>query len=107
MSIDMSVAFDCVEHQLLLEKLQFYSLGEGVIKWIQSYLEFRTIYVSIGGGDSAMIPVVHGIPQGSVLGPLLYILYVNNFCLQSMTTFAPILPTRTQDSSLAVTAEVE
>ena len=60
-------------------KLDLYHLGEDMKLWTKSYLEFRSAYVSIGSGNSQMKAIKHGVPQGSVLGPLLYILYVNDF----------------------------
>ena len=81
MSIDQSSAFDCVEHALLLQKLAYYSLSKEMIQWIKSYLEFRSNYVAIGTAKSRMYAVEHGVPQGSVLGPLLYLVYINDIPL--------------------------
>ena len=77
MTVDQSSAFDCVEHDILVEKLKMYSLGENVLTWIKSFLEYRTQYVAIGNARSNMVPMYSGVPQGSVLGPLLYIVYTN------------------------------
>ena len=77
LSIDQTAAFDCVNHGLLIEKLRFYNLGENCPTWLQSYLKFRTSYVAIGSAISQMEAQTYGFPQGSVLGPLLYLLYMN------------------------------
>ena len=79
MSIDLSSAFDCVEHAILLEKLKFYNLDTALLHWIESYLSLRSSYVTIGSAISSIRPQPHGVPQGSVLGPLLYLIYVNEF----------------------------
>ena len=79
MSIDQSVAFDCVEHVLLIRKLKLYHIGKDVIDWIISYLEYRSMYVSIDSANSDIIMVKQGVPQGTVLGPLLYLIYTNDF----------------------------
>ena len=79
MVIDQSSAFDGVEHYILLQKLKYYNVGQETIKWIKSYLERRTHYVSIGKHNSRMESVQSGVPQGLVLGPLLFMIYTNEF----------------------------
>ena len=77
MTLDQSSAFDCVNFTILIEKLKKYKIGENARKWITSYLNDRTQYVEIGGVQSRMVPVNRGVPQGSVIGPLLYAIYTN------------------------------
>ena len=77
MTLDQSAAFDCVQHSLLLDKLELYYLDKTVVKWVKSYLENRTQFVTIGRANSRMTAVGRGVPQGSVLGPLLYTIFTN------------------------------
>ena len=77
MTVDQSSAFDCVCHDLLLEKLKRYNLGIEAINWVRNYLKDRTQYVEIGDKQSRMVPTTMGVPQGSVIGPLLYAVYTN------------------------------
>ena len=77
MTLDQSSAFDCVQHEILLKKLKCYKMDATVIEWVKSYLEHRTQFVSIGNARSAMHPMDRGVPQGSVLGPLLYSIFTN------------------------------
>ena len=72
MAIDKSSAFDVIPHDLLLQKLKWYKLNENTIKWMRSYLNTRLQYFSIGGQDSAMRKVEQVVPQGSILGPILF-----------------------------------
>ena len=73
----MSAAFDIVDHPILLKKLQLYGFDSGFLEWIASYLDNRSQCVSIDGCLSKLRLVQQGVPQGSVLGPLLYIIFTN------------------------------
>ena len=77
LAVDQSSAFDCVSHEILLRKLESYNISRNSIPWFRSYLENRTNCVSIGTKLSIMKPVHSGVPQGSVLGPILYAVYTN------------------------------
>ena len=74
---DSSAAFDTVTHSILLKKLELYGADQVIIKWFTSYLEDRFQYCELGGKRSTMTKILQGVFQGSVLGPLLYILYIN------------------------------
>ena len=75
--LDLSAAYDLVDHEILLSRLKGnIGLAGTVISWFQSYLEVRTQMVSIADYQSCAMPLNTGIPQGSVLGPLLYLTYM-------------------------------
>ena len=75
--LDLSAAFDTIYHNILLSRLQTqYGFTGTVIKWFEFYLRGRSQTVVIGGIESNPQPVISGVPQGSVLGPLLFILYL-------------------------------
>ena len=76
--IDLQKAFDTVNHNILIAKLENYGVRGNVLKWFKSYLCNRDEYVSINGINSTPLRVTSGVPQGSVFGPLLFLIFVNN-----------------------------
>lgn len=76
--LDLQKAFDTVNHEILLSKLQGYGIREHIFKWMESYLNNRQQYVQFNECTSKLETVVCGIPQGSVIGPKLFILFIND-----------------------------
>lgn len=76
--LDFSKAFDVLCHIILLGKLRSLGFCPQILNWIESFLTGRSMRVSVGGSDSGSVPVLSGVPQGSVLGPLLFLIYVNS-----------------------------
>ena len=74
---DLSKAFDVISHKILIKKLEYYGIRGIVKNWLINYLSDRTQYVEIENNASSVSKIKCGVPQGSILGPLLYLIYVN------------------------------
>ena len=77
--LDLNKAFDTVDHNILLYKLHYYSICGNAYNWFQSYLSKRQQYTIIGDCTSKVMPLSVGVAQGSILEPLLFLVYVNDF----------------------------
>ena len=84
----MKKAFDTVDHAILLRKLECYGIKGNILNWFISYLSYRSQYVDYNSKHSERKHIHHGVPQGSILGPLLFILYINDFSRSSDLLFS-------------------
>ena len=76
--LDLSKAFDCINHTILINKLENHGIRGNCLKWFKNYLSNRLQYVTLNKINSKTIPIDTGIPQGTILGPLLFIIYMND-----------------------------
>ena len=104
--IDFRNAFDTIDHKLLLRKLSVYGASVSAVSWIQSYLSNRKQFIKLGNQSSELLPIKQGVPQGSILGPVLFLLFVNDMPLNISKSTLDIYADDTTISSSASWKEI-
>ena len=86
--IDLSKAFDTVDHEILISVLEYYGIKGKTLKWLKSYLSEQKQYISdLDVGKTSMCSIVCGVAQGSILGPLLFLIYVIMISIRLLQLF--------------------
>ena len=98
--LDYSKAFDKVDHGLLLKKMEIYGITGGYLKWVKNFLEDRSQTVFLNNSYSYPTAVISGVPQGSVLGPILFLIFINDLP-NSICSSVPHLLSFADDTKIA------
>ena len=103
--LDLSAGFDVIDHDTLLKKLEKYGFDSVTLSWFEDYMAERYQCVQIESSFSSFLKVLWGVPQGSILGPLLFILFINElpFILKKRTPNTPL--ETSEESSIVVFAD--
>ena len=99
--IDFSKAFDMVDHKILLKKLYHYGIRGQALKWFEAYLSNRKQFVSVNDTNSSTLDITYGVPQGSILGPLLFVIYIND--IPEIASYAKFIM-YADDANIIITA---
>lgn len=78
--IDLKKAFDTIDRNIMLEKMERYGVRGVGQEWLKSYIRYRSQYVQVGDAMSNSADITCGVPQGSTVGPKLFIMYINDIC---------------------------
>ena len=98
--LDLSKAFDTVNHTILFSKLSHYGVRGLPLQWFMSYMTNREQFVSFQNTESSTMKITCGVPQGSILGPLIFLLYINDLGTVSQNMFSLLFA---DDTSLIFT----
>ena len=104
LTMDESATFDTISHEILQTKIELYNFGPKARLWMRNNMSYRSQYVSIGNSNSTMKEVKQGVPQGSVIGPLIYTIYINEMpaILEDIENCEEVTHSEEQDSLFPV-----